>query len=83
MTCPRCKCEECRRVELHAVLARRIESRETSFADSELRRAFELLPQARRFAEPREPGRVPVDPDAEQLAAQVGALNEELQRGAA
>jgi hypothetical protein len=43
MTCPRCKCEECRRVELQAVLARRIESRETIPVDQINARAIEAM----------------------------------------
>lgn len=39
--------------------------------------------QARRFLEPRELGKPPVDPDAEQLAGQVGELVGELERGVA
>jgi hypothetical protein len=38
-------------------------------------------PRPRRFAEPREIGKPPVDPDAEQLAGEVGGLADELQRG--
>lgn len=53
---------------MNAVLARVAVSRET---DSELRKAFELLPGGRRFVERREMGTPPVDPDAEQLAADV------------
>lgn len=34
----------------------------------------------RRFVEQREKGKVPADPDAEQLAGQVGALAGELRR---
>lgn len=69
MTCPRCKCPECARVELNAVLERRIVARETIPDDAEMRRAFELLPGGRRFRERREIGKPPTDPDAEQLAA--------------
>ena len=69
MTCPRCSCPECRRVEPQAVLARFV-SRETG-DDTELRRAFELMPRPGRFRERREMGTPPVDPDAEQLAAEV------------
>lgn len=36
-------------------------------AEDEMRKAFKLLPQSRRFAEPRELGKPLVDPDAEQL----------------
>jgi hypothetical protein len=65
MTCPRCKCPECAKVELNAVLSRRV-ARETNDS-SELRAAYALQPHARRFLLPREPGKPPVDPDAEQL----------------
>lgn len=61
MTCPRCKCPECRAVALNAVLAHHV-SRETE-ADT-----FGGL-RPRRFVERRETGKPPVDPDAEQLAA--------------
>lgn len=36
----------------------------------------------RRFVEQREKGKVPVDPDAEQLAAQVGELAGEMEGAA-
>lgn len=44
MTCPNCKCPECIRRELQAVLVRRIIEHET-VADDELRRAFDLMPK--------------------------------------
>jgi hypothetical protein len=37
-------------------------------------------PASRRFLLPREPGKPLVDPDAERLAGQVGALTDELGR---
>lgn len=94
MTCPRCKCPECRRVELQAVLARHV-SRETEtpveqrnaavIMDNQAREQWRdtFEPSAGRFVERRELGKPPVDPDAEQLASQVGALAGELERGAA
>lgn len=52
--------------------------------DDMLRAAFDLQPRyaphARRFLERRETGKPPVDPDAEQLAVQVGALADGLAR---
>lgn len=45
--------------------------------------ATDLIAVARRFREQRERGKVPVDPDAEQLAMEVGNLAGELERGAA
>lgn len=49
MSCPRCKCPECAKVELNAVLARRIVARETipQASDAEIRKAFGLLPNYR------------------------------------
>ena len=52
-------------------------------SESEMRKAYALQPHARRFLLPRETGKPPVDPDAEQLAGQVGALADELARGVA
>lgn len=68
MTCPNCRCPACKAAAVNAVLVRVVVSRET---DSELRKAFELLPGGRRFVERRDIGKPPVDPDAEQLAADV------------
>lgn len=52
MTCPNCKCQKCRKaskVELNAVLARRIVARETVSRpeEEEILRAFRLLPNYR------------------------------------
>lgn len=71
MTCPNCKCQKCRGASkdaMNAVLRSHIVPRET---DSDLRAAYALQPHARRFLLPREPGKPPVDPDAEQLASDV------------
>ena len=51
MTCPKCKCPDCRRQELQAVLVRRIVSRET-VSDAELRAAFDLMPKYTLRREP-------------------------------
>lgn len=92
MTCPKCKCAECVRVELKAVLARRV-ARETKSPDvinartlafnREREQWRDTFERPGRFRERRELGKPPVDPDAEQLAGQVGALAGELDRGAA
>jgi hypothetical protein len=74
-----CDCDACFVDELNAVLRRFVELREAR----DLRRAFELQPQSGRFVERRELGKPPVDPDAEQLAGQVGELAGELGRGVA
>jgi hypothetical protein len=42
--------------------------------------AAELNAVLRRFLEQREKGRVPVDPDAEQLAADVAGVRDEMAR---
>lgn len=76
MTCPRCKCPECAKAELNAVLARRIVACETipEMTDAEMVKAFKLLAQSRPLAH------LQFDPAAEQLAMQVGELAGELER---
>jgi hypothetical protein len=58
-----CQCEMCDRYHVNAVLR--------AYAD---RKNVSRETTTRRFLEQREKGKPPVDPDAEQLAVQVGEL---------
>jgi hypothetical protein len=82
MTCPNCRCKKCRAAAVNAVLSRHIASRETE-SPRQLDESCDTFggPRPRRFLEPRELGKPPIDPDAEQLAGQVGELARELERG--
>lgn len=73
MTCPNCKCQKCAKVELNAVLSRRIVARETNLfhepADQSQSVEF-INSQALRLATEQSAWRdtFPVDPDAERVA---------------